>query len=110
MADAVVVGETVGAGAPISIQRARSATPSWDRLPLGGILRSPSWRTALTSRLSPGLPDTRAGPLSPPLRRVARLSRSSPPRVFFLAAEWQEEQCSRRTGRTFFSKNSTPAW
>ena len=38
-----------------------------------------SWRTAVSSRLSAGLPGTTAGPLSPPLRIASRVSRCRPP-------------------------------
>ena len=51
----------------------------------GGILNE-SCRIALSNRLPATSPGTTAGPLSPPLRIAARVSRRKPPCSFFLAA------------------------
>src|SRR5262249_43438680 len=72
---------------------------------LGGILRSPAWRTAWIIGLMSGSPGTTTGPFSPPLTRSAFRSSRREPDCFL--GPWQEEHSSARTGRTFFSKNST---
>src|SRR4051812_15031175 len=80
-------------------------------LPAGGIWVSPSYLSALISKLSAGRPGTTAGPLSPPLRSPSRLSSNSPPLSFLIfaaSAEWHFRQCSARAGRIFFSKKSVP--
>src|SRR5262249_11863799 len=74
------------------------------RRPLGGILTSPSWRTARMSGLFSGWPGTTTGPLSLPLRRKAAASRRRPPRCF--CGPWQEAQCSARIGGVRGSKNA----
>src|SRR5436190_1882400 len=52
-----------------------------------------------------------AGPVSPPTRIPSRESTSNPPLGSLASAEWHLKQCSTRTGRIFFSKNSMPwAW
>ena len=95
-----------GSAAPASIHLTKSAiTLAGSFPPLGGILRSPSWRIALTIRLSAALPGTRAGPVSPPVSTAAWLSRRRPPDCFF--SPWHEKHCSVRTGRILASKNST---
>src|ERR1043166_5519710 len=62
---------------------------------------------ALSKRLLPGWSGVTAGPLSPPLRRAARLSRRRWP--FCFSGPWHFQQCSASAGRMRFSKNSTPA-
>ena len=74
---------------------------------LGGIFRSPVWPTAFSSRLSPGLPGTTAGPLSPPFSTAARPVRLSPPLVFL--SPWHDWHFSTISGRISFSKNSAAA-
>src|SRR5262245_50716010 len=56
-------------------------------------------------RLFSGSPGTTTGPFLLPLRRAARLSRRTSPS--WRLGPWHLKQFSARTGRTFFSKNSS---
>ncbi len=96
-----------GQGAPILIQSFNTPISSSESLPpLGGILISPVWCTACSSRLLSGSPGTIAGPESPPLIIASREIICSPPAE---RAWWHNPQRSARIGRTLPSKYSSPA-
>ena len=97
----------VGQGAPIFTQLERSAICFAFNFPFGGIFKSPSYATALISKLAAESPGIIAVPISPPLIIAALLSSFKPP--FCLSGPWQEKQCSASKGLTFSSKNFSPA-
>ncbi len=69
---------------------------------MGGISND-SQLMASTSRLSSGLPATRAAPDSPPFSSVLRASTRSPPLCFF--SPWHLKHRADSSGRIFDSKN-----
>jgi hypothetical protein len=85
------VGARRGSGAPISIQRRKSAITGSGSLPRGGILNaSSSCSMARISKLSSIFPGTTAGPEFPPRRMPCRVSSLSPPLGRSASPEWQE--------------------
>ena len=87
-----------GHTAPPLTHAVRAATCAGVSVLSGGMARSPSRRTAFTSRLSSGFPGTTAGPLSPPLRTNSRASSRSPPSCFF--GPWHRWHSATKSGRT----------
>src|ERR1051325_5753326 len=75
----------------------------------GGIFRSPVCWIACSNRLLPVSPGTIAGPVSPPLRIPASVSKSRSPFTFFAVAEWHSKQFFSRTGWILSRKKREPS-